>query len=429
MHRSFALVLVAAALACSRNTPLTKGVAEPGGAGAGAGVTGTSAGTAGASAGSAGASVGTAGASAGSAGASGAAGASAGSGAAGAGGAAPVCDPSVDRTIDDENCGTCGTRCGPTSTCNGGVCGPPVVEVLSPRGACGTMDLASAGGLLYWTDSLRHTVQSMRPGGDLVTTLSASEDSPAGVTAAGQSVVWASGARLRASVAGGPAKDVALAGPTIHGVTLTADGTVAYFSSAATISRVDVAGGTPLVVVTSVQPDNVTRPTVGAVAVQDDHSLAFATREDSAVFQALPGDQTGGTHCGFDFSGGGAADPLFCQPITVDEPGLFTELMLATPKGALWLAGGHVEAQWGSPSLSGFVYVASSANGDALTGAAATADTVYYSDGSVVYKGAIIPHDFPVRIARGQHGARAFAVDAARVYWSTADCAIESQGL
>ena len=101
-----------------------------------------------------------------------------------------VCGGACAKPLtDDTNCGVCGLQCGPTSTCNNGVCGPAVVEFVPARPGCGTIDLAVSGGTVYWTDAGHATVQSRPVSGGPVTTI-ASGEKPTRVAVVGNSVFW-----------------------------------------------------------------------------------------------------------------------------------------------------------------------------------------------------------------------------------------------
>jgi hypothetical protein len=473
-------VFAIAALACGGNAPLTsKVVDQPGGAGAtggspagssGVGTAGAPGGAAGApSTGAAGApSTGTAGATAtGTAGATatGTAGATA-TGQAGAGGqsspgitmcgsptlpnglcamgaykhtgvtSACVCQdvtPCVcggtctDPLVDDDNCGVCGLRCGPTSTCNGGICGPASTIVVPAQSGCTSIDLAVSGTTLYWTDSGHGVVQSMPIGGGVTTTYASGEVGPTRITVAGTSLFWLDkGTALRKLAANLTLTTVFEAAAPIGGL-VSPDGGIVYFSSDTTIYSLSAAGRVPVVVARETQGG-----LPGGLALEG-NTLAYPTglNGDVDVVTLVPGQVAS---CG-PVSSDGSFTGVNCARFARSQGELFLDTILMHEGQVIWLDGSNVKIE--SATSGGTSDTVSWTEDDVGTGLAMRGTNVYFSEGApgtsgkgVIYRAPVTASQTTaVRLARGQNGPRSLAVGATKVFWSTSDCSIESTGL
>ena len=143
----------------------------------------------------------------------------------------------VDPMTDPNNCGLCGVKCGPTSTCNGGVCGPAPVQVVASEAGCGTMDLAVGGGMLYWTDPGHATVKRMPLEGGAVQTI-ANAEKPSKIVVSGSTALWLyASASLRVSFDGGPPSFIFLGLTSEIGAARADPGRHRCSSRAATTSR------------------------------------------------------------------------------------------------------------------------------------------------------------------------------------------------
>jgi hypothetical protein len=148
------------------------------------------------------------------------------------------------------------------------VCGPtPSLVVAAPAAvvapdgglaSCGPLRLATAGGTLYWSDTLTGTINRVATAGGTPVTIADGQAAPTLVRIAGASLFWlASGTQtiMKASLPNGAPTPVVTAPTTdvgIEGFAVTADGLTVYFSSGTLdrrasapgpISRVAAAGG------------------------------------------------------------------------------------------------------------------------------------------------------------------------------------------
>jgi hypothetical protein len=366
------------------------------------------------------------GASAGATGQAGGTGAAGATGQAGAGDADAGSPPTMTctSTTDEDNCGACGVRCPPTSTCVAGICGPRVVNVVPASPGCRSMDIAVSGGTVYWTDAERGAVFSRPIAGGATTTLANLQERPSHAAVAGGVVFWLAGTSTIRRMTNDVPVDIVSTPAPIDGFTLSPDGTEVFFSSGTTVSRVPASGGTPTV---AVQEGEGEMP--GAPAFMGPDRIGFLTAPGGNV--DLAGIVAGQiTSCGSNSVNQPFQNP--CARAVYAQPHeLVPDTVASTSGKLLFLDGTWVRAAYinASPPFPMFG-VDNVATGDnVLTGVAATGSTVYFSDAGVIYKSLIVPQGTPIRIARNQNGARSLAVDATRVYWSTSGCTIESTNL
>jgi hypothetical protein len=448
---SFSLAVTGA---CSGNAPLQTGPApSTGGAGAGAGA-GTTSGAAGTT-GAAGAQM-TSGA-AGNTGASGAAGASpmatcgpattpSGQCAANAykrngvcacqDGSPCVCNGAcTDPMTDDDNCGACGNRCGPTSTCQDGVCGAPPVTVLPAQTNCGTLDVAASNDdRVYFADH-DNGVVGVLPLVGASSEFVSNVERPDRVAERNGIAYWRADKRsIRGSLLlGQPASAqtvVTITDADIGGFVVTPDGSTVYFSTGTDIMSVPVAGGVAVNVAHEARGGF-----PGALAfVADGKGIAFATfpNADIDVAWVMPGQVA---TCGAEDADGNLIQTT-CARVARGQAALFLDAIFATPSAVIWIDGSNIKAAPPAP-LPTVIDTLASSDLYAIAGAATTASHLYFaeSDPSSPGSGVIsrvrldATNQAPVRLARGQNGPRSLAVSATRVFWSTADCTVQSTGL
>src|SRR5450432_824566 len=163
----------------------------------------------------------------------------------------------VDTKVDPDNCGACGTKCGATSACAAGVCGPvATVEVPAITGCTG-LTLAVAGGAVYYADEGHGTINKIGGTAALVT----GEMAPTWLAANGANLFWYSKTTKKirkAAATGGAASDVytnAAMGtdggtaPEVGSFLVTPDGVSIYVALGVDVLKQPVAGGTATVVV------------------------------------------------------------------------------------------------------------------------------------------------------------------------------------
>jgi hypothetical protein len=337
-----------------------------------------------------------------------------------------VCnDTCVDLQSDDNNCGACGIACGPTSTCQAGVCGPPVQNVVPPIGGCGSIDLAVSGDTLYWTTISSVTLRSLATGGQA--TISQAEKYASKIVAQGATAYWISfGNGIRKSVNGGAPTTVITAPTSINGLTVSPDGANIYFSTGTSVFRVPSTGGAAVEVAREVKGGI---PRALALA---GNAIVYPTDLNGDVDAPMLLD-SGFATCGLEDLDGNV-DMTTCGRLARSQGELFLDTIAVTPLGALWADGPNLKLEALSSSSRAFDDVAMT-NNDPIAGFATNGKFVYFAESSpasmngTIYRSLVAPNQVAMRIARGQIGARAVAIGPGKVYWSTSNCTIESTGL
>ena len=336
----------------------------------------------------------------------------------------------VDPMTDDDNCGACGIHCAPTSTCNNGVCGPSPVQVVPPQAGCRSTDLAIGGGMLYWTDDGHATVKRMPLAGGNQQTIVTGEK-PSRIVVSGTTAAWLyATASIRVSLDGAQPTFVLQGGSQIGGLALTPDAATLFFSSGNDVSSMPVAGGAPVVVVHEVKGG-----IPGALALTGSGGITFPTslNGDVEAVTLAPGQVVS---CGVEDPMTGEPLPeTNCRRLARSQGELFVDAVLYGAPIVLWADGPNVKSEL---FAGDGVFDSLTTSDNPITGLAMTASsgTVYFSDADptspgtgVIYKAQILPDQVAVRIARGQKGPRSVVVGDTKVYWSTSDCAVMSQGL
>jgi hypothetical protein len=333
--------------------------------------------------------------------------------------------------LDVDNCGMCGNRCGPTSACAAGLCGPVSTIAVPAQSGCTSIDVAISGTRLYWTDAGHGVVQSLLIGGSGKTTYATGEAAPARIAVVGSSVFWLDkGTVIRKAGANLAVTTVAEAAAPVGGFVVSPDGATVYFSSDTMIYSVPAAGGVPVVVAREVsgQP--------GGLALAG-NTLAFPTGLNGDVDRVTLVDGQV-VSCGLG-DGEGNLIQIECARLARGQGELFLDTILARPDQVIWFNGANLNIETGSEA--GNYYLLATTANDAGTGMAMNDTTVYFSEGApnapgagVIYKAPIAKapiatQQTAVPIARGQDGPRSLAVGATKVFWSTSDCSIESTGL
>jgi hypothetical protein len=339
----------------------------------------------------------------------------------------------TDPLTDDDNCGACGHHCGPTSTCNAGVCGPPVVNVIPPRPGCKSIDLTVSEGSLIWSDEGHGLVQSMPLGGTAITTIATAESGPTRVTAVGGGVFWIDRATrtIRRGGAGAVPATIVTSPVDINGLVVAPNAATVYFSSGTNVSQVSAAGYPPVVVA---REEKAGIPHALALSGT---SIAFPTE--------LNGDVDVATIVNAQVASCGGADAngnlveVNCPRFARSQGELFLDAIFAPANRVIWADGSVVKSEPLASTIMTFDSLAQTASGNTITGLATSPTAAYFADGDPSSSGSGVISRTPLastdqggvgaRLARGQNGPRALAVGPTKIYWSTADCSIESQGL
>jgi hypothetical protein len=333
----------------------------------------------------------------------------------------------ADLTRDDDNCGACGHACGAGSACAGGVCGP-VPKIFAARAApCGAMRLAADLDNLYWTDTAGGRVMKAPLGGGAPTPVSGAETtSPSLLFVKGASVLWLDGKTIRSS-RGGAISSLTTSATDVLGLATSDDGETVYFSTGAKVQSVPAAGGaTP----TDVEVHNSGNP--AALAVQGNILASTVALVGGVNVIGLGGPLA---LCWTEDPMGEASLDVDCTRVARGQGGLVTDVVAATASKVLWiddmaikmgdlvvLPPGQLRA-WDPVVQDDLSITSMTVAGDVVY-----FDTIDTSDGTGAVKKAPITANGPAgyAIARGVHGPGSLAVGRHQLYWTTADCEIQS---
>jgi hypothetical protein len=358
----------------------------------------------------------------------------------------------TDTLTDNDNCGACDTRCGPTSTCVAGVCGPAPTVVSPPSAGCTTtignyvsygLSLAISGETLYVADAGHGTVTRVPLGGGAATVIASNETAPHAIAAAGDVVVWIAVVAgqgppgmtgipvltsvLRGSVAGA-ATDLATVMDDIggiRGVTLSADGGTAYYSAGSSVYAIPTTGGTP----TQISYDD-RGVWPGALAV-DGAKLALTDYSNGGVevITLEPGKLA---RCDYVNQQTGDRDPsvqVNCRTLARGGVPAIPTMVLIRGAHVYW-ADLDFGVDLGDTDVSrSFETIAQSSSGD-VKALAISADKLYFAHDDVIERLPLSPSARAQPIARKQKGPASLAVDATKVYWGNDDdCSVAATDL
>jgi hypothetical protein len=349
----------------------------------------------------------------------------------------------VDPMLDADNCGTCGVHCGPTSTCNNGVCGPAPVMVSAAIAGCNEARIGppifaisemtlTATDAVYFADAVHGTVSKV----GAVTPLAMNEMGATMIQQVGANLFWyAYGAKKirKMATSGGAVTDVYSvtltdggAQPDVAGFLVTPDGVTIYISVGNQVLEAPVAGGA-----TSVVANDVHGGLPGALALNGTTNIVYPVKIDGYVdaplLAAMPAT------CGMVGPMGGPIQTT-CPWLASSQGELLTNFIAVVAGHVYWVDGpnlngeliGKVGARWDQIAAS---------RTSRISAAAATTDAIYFADSDwdpnnpngFIEKTPLAPSSTPTLLARGQSSPIAIAVDATKVYWATSDCAIMSQ--
>jgi hypothetical protein len=345
----------------------------------------------------------------------------------------------------------------------------PTVLVPSAPG-CISIRLVYDSGTLYWADMGHGTISSMPVGGDSVTTIATGLHVAAVYTTLGV-LMGANGNPLAttliahagtvywigAQVSGGPGTTIMSATSPTATTTLLAMPMDPGPSPVSVANGIETQGANPAIAALALSPDGTTlyfaagtrfysipstgggAPTYVGYANGPEHGEATALAADDTYLYyptALSGDTeilTLGTMCDPD----AAVHALCPPPIAMSQGGLVFDTVVNKGASLYWgdgssLRGVNVTAALaGSPSVEDFAVTAAQTS---LTGFAIGTQSAYFgepgSDGAGYVEKSVPPPldggaSSPTRvIARGQPTPMSFALDGARVYWTTRNCDI-----
>jgi hypothetical protein len=344
----------------------------------------------------------------------------------------------TDKTLDPENCGCCGTGCGTTSTCNAGVCGPAPTMLLPAVRGCVGMTIAASGGTVYYADSLHNTINKI----GAVAPLASNEMGATWLVLNGTNLFWydAGSKKIRMMpTAGGAASDVYTntsgssigAGmPQIDGFLVTPDGASIYVSLGTQVIKAPVAGGPSVVVANEVRGGVPT-----ALALNGTTNIVYPATISGDVDAPLLGAMP--AICGMQDANGNVV-MTGCPRLGRSQGELLSTFIAALDGRAYWVDGSNLKGELIPTTPGGmggtFDDVAMAQTSNVLTAVSNGMDTIYFGDADpgdlthgYIEKTSIMPNSTPILLARAQNAPQSMALDAAKVYWATADCAIMGQ--
>ncbi|MDB4980793.1 MAG: putative serine/threonine-protein kinase pknH [Myxococcales bacterium] len=362
-----------------------------------------------------------------------------------------VCgDACTDTRVDDDNCGTCGHQCAATATCNDGRCGPvPTIVQPAAGSPCGSIHLALTATALYWSEEIAGKVLRKSLSGGAAEIVATGEERPTWIAVAGTRVIWGAGVAADAGVTsdpmipasirtaastGGPASTVVTPSRGVGGFVASPDGETIYFSTDTTVQRVSAAGGAATVVA------NDARHGVPRALALDGPRLVYLADVDGDVHVI---DLAGAAPAVCASSDGttGAPNGVACVRLGSDNGSLLRDLLLAGNGQAVWADGPNLKKSditVARPFADVILETLPVDVASSITTFARAGNVAFFGDSStvasdpsalpqgIIGKVALTTGALAVALARGQAGITSMVTDGARVYWSTADCAILS---
>jgi hypothetical protein len=338
--------------------------------------------------------------------------------------------------VDPDNCGSCGTKCMATATCNGGTCGPtPTVVLAAIPGCTSGLTIAVNAGIVYYADANHNTIKKVGASAPLA----ANENGATWLRLQGPDLYWYNrGTNTLRKLAGATGSRTDVFTPTtmttvnstsvdtVGGFLVTPDGLSVYVSvgvNVVEISATTVGGGTPIVVA---QEKHGGLPS--ALALNGTANIVFPTAFNGDVDAAVLGVAPASCGAG-DAMGNVIMDT--CPRLARGQGELFQRFMAVIGGKAYWIDGVNVKAET-IPAAGGMggTFESISMAENYITAATATTDTIYFAEDGIIEKTPAASNpksDPPILLARGQMAPTSIAVDATKVYWSTSDCAISSQ--
>jgi prepilin-type processing-associated H-X9-DG protein len=349
------------------------------------------------------------------------------------------CDTAcVDLKTNDDNCGACGTKCAMNATCVAGVCGASPTSAVAKPTACSTMALASAGGMLYWTDTMNKKVLSMSTtaaAGTAPTVISSTETSPTVIAVRGTTAFWLDGMVIRKSAASGAPSVVYTSTVPVHGIAASEDGATVYFTvgdglADATMGKVQkvtaAGGGTPTDVALE---EHMGVPTALAVQgslvaypcdINGDVDIATIGTVPAQCW-ASPGEEPVGKM------------NIGCARIARSQGSLNQTVILAAGANVVWVDGHNLKMnELNATAVASNKSIASPDNNihSIALGGTSKVFLVEFDDAApttgTVQKVAMAEGATLVPLARNINGPQSIAVDGKKVFFATADCEIQT---
>jgi hypothetical protein len=333
----------------------------------------------------------------------------------------------TSKMTDADNCGMCGMKCGATSTCNMGACGPAPTVALVAVAGCMDMTIAVNAGTVYYTDAAHNTVNKV--GG--TAPLAMNEMGATWLAMHGTDLYWynkgTKTVRKLAGATGTPANVYMSTTADVGGFLVSADGMSVYISVGTDVIKVSattVGGGTP-VTVASEKHNGIPQ----FLALNGTSNIVYPTALNGDVDSADLGATA--ASCGVE-DANQVVDMTTCARLARSQGELFPAFVAVVGPKAYWVDGVNVKAEAiPAAGAMGTTFETISMAQNSISAATATTDTIFFAEDGIVEKApaASNPNNNPpILLARGQMAPQSIAVDTAnnKVYWATKDCAIAS---
>jgi hypothetical protein len=342
----------------------------------------------------------------------------------------------TDLQNDDESCGECGHACAAEATCVAGVCGPePAILQPPTMGSCKSMDIAVSGGTLFWADEAAGAVRRAPATGGPPTPIAVGEDGPKSIAVQGSMAYWLVGKStsgyeaaqtLRAApIDGGPVQTIVSPPDGVGGFVVSPDGQTIFFSTSTMIERISAAAPSAPVLVANEEKGGIPR----ALALDGVH-IAYPTSLNGDVDGVELADGQV-ARCGLQNPDGTLAN-VNCVRLgrLIEGP-----IQIVAHAGKVyWADYQSLKANDFFPMPdNGADTIGSRLPDGTVQAIAIGGDKLFYSGfdprtplDATVAQTALVQDAPEVRLARVQNAPTSLASDGARIYWSTADCAIRS---
>jgi hypothetical protein len=333
--------------------------------------------------------------------------------------------PSVSVAPPDGGAGSAGGTAG----ADAGVAPPPGdggAVLLASATPCEGMKLVVADGALYWTEEATGTVRSVSTAGGPPTLVASGQGRPGAIAVDDTTIFWVAdepNVIRRKPIAGGNDSTfiVPVPLPVIYGDendinALSVSSGTLYFGRYTYTSRTPTDGNAPRVIGHSPDSD-LGRP--GAFWLDGQFLYQVEIGHNAVSRERIDGTQNG------LIDGGGRA-PFAPDRIATSQSNLLTDAIGMVDDHVVWATGASLWRKYGGAAENDPpVLVASSMDGNDVTGFVVSAGQVYFGEAhSDTVQVASAYAGRPRILAAGQPSPGQFAADAANIYWRTSDCRI-----